>query len=105
MKMHPVPIEIICYYCEQSAEKYLKGYLIFNGNSAERTHDFILLNNKYCNIESKFKSIEDECIELVPYEVQARYPYQLEVNEEDMNSPIICAERIQSFVISKIMKV
>lgn len=26
--MKPVPIEIICYHCQQSAEKYLKGYLV-----------------------------------------------------------------------------
>lgn len=24
-KMKPLPIEIICYHCQQSAEKYLKG--------------------------------------------------------------------------------
>ena len=27
--MSPLPIEIICYHCQQSAEKYLKGYLVF----------------------------------------------------------------------------
>jgi len=25
--MSPLPLEIICYHCQQSAEKYLKGYL------------------------------------------------------------------------------
>ena len=29
--MNPLPIEIICYHCQQSAEKYLKGYLVFCG--------------------------------------------------------------------------
>jgi len=28
--MHPIPIEIICYHCQQSSEKYLKGYLALN---------------------------------------------------------------------------
>jgi len=28
--MKPVPVEIICYYCHQSVEKYLKGYLVLN---------------------------------------------------------------------------
>ena len=48
MNMHPRPIEIICYHCEQSAEKYLKGYLIKAGNKIERTHDlafFILTSS------------------------------------------------------------
>ena len=26
--MRPQPLEIICYHCQQSAEKNLKGYLI-----------------------------------------------------------------------------
>jgi hypothetical protein len=27
--MKPIPIEIICYHCQQSAEKFLKGFLAF----------------------------------------------------------------------------
>ena len=46
--------------------------------------------------------IEDECIELVPYGVQVRYPYQLDVTEDDMISAINCAEKIENFVRGKI---
>ena len=88
MNMHPRPIEIICYHCEQSAEKYLKGYLIKAGNKIERTHDLVLLNNKCKAIDKSFEIIEDECIELVPYGVQVRYPYQLDVTDNDMISAI-----------------
>ena len=28
--MHPTPIEIICYHCQQSSEKFLKGFLALN---------------------------------------------------------------------------
>lgn len=102
INMYPKPIEIICYHCEQSAEKYLKGYLILYGNKAEKTHDLVLLNNKCQSIDENFNNIEDECIELVPYGVQVRYPYQLEVNEEDMNNAIYSAEKIQKFIASKL---
>ncbi|SPF52644.1 hypothetical protein SBF1_5970006 [Candidatus Desulfosporosinus infrequens] len=30
LDMRPVPLEIICYHCEQAAEKALKGYLILH---------------------------------------------------------------------------
>ncbi len=30
-KMHPPPLENICYHCQQAAEKFLKGYLAFRG--------------------------------------------------------------------------
>jgi HEPN domain-containing protein len=104
INMYPKPIEIICYHCEQSAEKYLKGYLIKSWNKIERTHDLVVLNNKCKVINNSFDAIEDECIELVPYGVQVRYPYQLDVAEDDMISAIECAERIEIFVKGKIEK-
>ena len=102
MNMYPKPIEIICYHCEQSAEKYLKGYIIFIGNSLERTHDLVLLNSKCKNIDISFEYIEDTCIELVPYGVQVRYPYQLEVTEDDMKNAIDSAEKVQKFIEDKL---
>lgn len=92
-QMYPVPIEIICYHCEQSAEKYLKGYLIIKGNKPERTHDLSLLNNKCKMLDAEFSDIEDDCIELVLYGVQVRYPYQLEVSSEDMEIALESAKK------------
>ena len=31
--MQPVPLEIICYHCQQSIEKYLKGFICLNGGN------------------------------------------------------------------------
>ena len=98
IKMYPLPLEIICYHCEQSAEKYLKGYLILKQNNVEKTHDLGLLNKKCLLVEPSFVEIEDECLELIPYGVQVRYPYELEVNEQDMKSAVTCAEKIQKFI-------
>jgi len=36
--MLPVPLEIVCYHCEQAAEKALKGYLIYQNVEPPRTH-------------------------------------------------------------------
>lgn len=45
LKMHPMPIGIICYHCQQSAEKYLKGFLVLHGMSPPKTHDLNQLQN------------------------------------------------------------
>jgi len=37
--MCPKPLEIICYHCQQSAEKFLKGFLISNSIEPPKTHD------------------------------------------------------------------
>jgi HEPN domain-containing protein len=41
--MRPIPLEIICYHCEQAAEKILKCYLIHRDEEPPRTHDLKLL--------------------------------------------------------------
>jgi HEPN domain-containing protein len=37
--MHPAPYELICYHCQQSAEKNLKGYIVFHGVVPPKVHD------------------------------------------------------------------
>ena len=60
--MRPIPVEIICYHCQQSAEKFLKGYLAFCGEPIRKTHDLVQLN-KLCQIhDGEFREIENECL-------------------------------------------
>ncbi len=40
LNMCPTPLEIICYHCQQAAEKYLKGYLVFHGMNPPKIHDY-----------------------------------------------------------------
>ena len=44
--MHPAPLEIVCYHCQQATEKALKAFLIFSDVKPEKTHNLIeLLSN------------------------------------------------------------
>lgn len=82
--MNPLPIEIICYHCQQSAEKYLKGYIALNGGEILRVHDLVVLNKICLSYGHNFIDILDECLNLTDYGVQARYPFNLDLNESDM---------------------
>lgn len=64
-KMNPIPVEIICYHCQQSAEKYLKGFLALNGEEVKRTHDLIQLNKACQKYDDNFKTIQEECLMLL----------------------------------------
>lgn len=97
--MRPVPLEIICYHCQQSIEKYLKGFIAYNGGEIQKTHDLITLNKICTRYNEKFTEITGDCINLTDYGIQTRYPFELEINEEDMNSAIQSAARIQKFVM------
>lgn len=102
LNMYPHPLEIICYHCQQSAEKYLKGYIALNGGKLIKTHDLTLLNKMCMEYDVDFYRIEDDAIELVDYGVQTRYPFYLEIEEYDMEKAIESAERIKKFVLNKI---
>jgi HEPN domain-containing protein len=40
---HPLPVEIICFHCQQSTEKILKGLLILQEIQPPKTHDLIFV--------------------------------------------------------------
>ncbi|MHB1336842.1 MAG: HEPN domain-containing protein [Candidatus Humimicrobiaceae bacterium] len=82
--MNPLPIEIICYHCQQSAEKYLKGYLVFCGMAPPRMHDLDELCKLCLKFSDSFKSMSDQCSDLTAYGVQPRYPMELILEVEDM---------------------
>ena len=79
--MHPRPLEIICYHCQQAIEKLLKGLLIANGITIERTHDLGMLAEKlqeFIEIDEKYLEM---CDDLTPYGVKIRYPQELSIEE------------------------
>lgn len=83
-KKVPVPIEIICYLCQQCAEKSLKAFLIFLGLVFPKTHDTSLLCAECKKQNPQFESLYFESALLKNYSVTSRYPYTLQIEESDM---------------------
>ena len=100
--MHPLPVEIICYHCQQSAEKYLKGFLAFKENEVLKTHDLLVLNNLCQKYDKDFLSINEECLRLTDYGVNIRYPYPMDLNKSDMKIALKDSQKIKAFILSKI---
>ena len=100
-KMNPVPIEIICFHCQQSAEKYLKGFLALSGEDIKKTHDLIQLNKMCQEYDKNFETIAEECLMLTDYGVQVRYPFPMDVIESDMKVALRSAQKIKDFVLAK----
>ena len=98
--MKPLPIEIICYHCQQSAEKYLKGYIVFCGIAPPRMHDLDELCKLCLKYSNTFKNIADHCSDLTAYGVQPRYPMELVLDEEDMQQALDSAKAVKEFVIA-----
>ena len=101
LKMHPVPIEIICYLCQQSAEKYLKGLLVLHGTNPPKTHDLDELCKLCClQVSGAIADVADQCSDLTAYGVQPRYPMGSMLEEQDMQLALGSARTVRNLVLS-----
>ena len=96
--LHPLKLEIICYHCQQAAEKVLKGFLISRDIEPPKTHDLRLLRRICGQIDKIFDEIENACARLSSYGVQARYPLELELIESDMRQALDDADQVMVFI-------
>jgi len=99
---HPMQIEIICYHCQQAAEKALKAFLLFHDREPPKTHSLENLVDLCREIANEFDDILDDCEYLNPFSVQPRYPFGLEITEEDAISSISKCEKIVVFTKNRI---
>ncbi len=95
--MYPKPFEIICYHCQQAAEKALKGYLVDQGIDPERIHDLSKLCEKCVSCDPAFNSICDACSKLTSYATTARYPGHTEIEEQDVVLALKDADQIYTY--------
>jgi HEPN domain-containing protein len=65
---------IICFHCQQAAEKLLKAFLVVKGQEYPYTHDLFLLLEKILPLNSEAGSLRDPLSILMPYAVEIRYP-------------------------------
>ena len=94
----PLPLEIICFHCQQSAEKCLKGILVLKKITPPKTHNleelYILCEPFVSNIEN----IKIKCNVLNKYSVMPRYPREMMITETDMRGALIYAKDILEFL-------
>lgn len=100
LNMHPTPTEVVCYHCQQSAEKYLKSYLVLHGENPPRTHDLDELCKLCSETHDGFGKIADQCSDLTAYGVQTRYPMGLTLDERDMSQALNSARQIRDFILA-----
>jgi HEPN domain-containing protein len=97
----PRPLELVCYLCSQSAEKALKAYIILKGETPPYTHDLSALCRICIKYSDDFSDIVDDCLDIMPYAVQTRYPNNIEVEEPETQSALHKATKIFGFCKGK----
>ena len=100
---HPMQLEIICYHCQQAAEKALKAYLLYNDREPPKTHNLESLIDLCVEFSEDFNDIIDECEYLNPFGIQPRYPFGFELVDNDAIMSSKKSDMIVEFVKEKIV--
>ena len=94
-------LDTAIYHCQQTAEKAIKGWLVYNDLSFEKTHDLRLLVTMASEIEPKFTTWFDVAEQVSPYATAYRYPGEtLEPTEKEYLQAFKAAGDFYEFVCS-----
>jgi HEPN domain-containing protein len=95
--------DTICFHMQQAVEKYLKGYLVYYGLEAEKTHNISRILEKCISHDSSFSVLIDAGIEiLTPYGTVIRYPDDFYIpDNKETEQAIHLAEHVEKFVKEK----
>jgi len=97
LTLHPQHLELICYLCQQSTEKYLKAFLVAHDVEPPKIHNLVKLQKLCLSYDATFAEISDQCDSLTDYGVQPRYPDELEFNDTLTQKALAYAQQIKNF--------
>ena len=90
-----VPLDTVCFHCQQAVEKMLKAFLVGNGHPHPFTHDLLLLLQHVLPIHVNAEQLRDALSLLMPYAVEIRYPGdEFTPTEEDAQEARQAAEEV-----------
>lgn len=93
----------ICFHFHQSAEKYLKAYIIAKGLHFQKVHDLEKLVEICSKSDKAFDNLVKSARILNPFYIGSRYPdFPLPINRDRAENAKVAAEEIASFVKSKL---
>jgi HEPN domain-containing protein len=67
------PLEIVCFHCQQCAEKYLKAFLVSEQVDFPKTHDLRRLVDLCAGRQPEFRVLDESALALAGYAVGVRY--------------------------------
>ena len=92
--------DIVCFHCQQCAEKYLKSFLVEHRLRFQRTHALIELQHLCTTVAAEFTSLSPDLEELKDYAVEIRYP-GLNTTLADAQNAVAAATRVRAFIRHK----
>jgi HEPN domain-containing protein len=95
-----IPIDACCFHAQQTAEKYLKAFLVFKSVSFPKTHDLQALTALCAKINPIFHELKEPALKLSDFGIAPRYPDDFDdLTLEDSQQAFQNALLIKNFVL------
>ncbi|MDA8410084.1 MAG: HEPN domain-containing protein [Treponema sp.] len=100
--MRPLPVEVICFHCQQSAEKTLKAFLAKKNKDVPRSHDLLVLLDLVASVAPAMASLESILLRLNDFSVVVRYPAHVPLEESDAMQALKDVGEIRKHLMSNL---
>jgi HEPN domain-containing protein len=91
----------ICWNCQQSAEKYLKAYLIHHAIDYPRRHDLVQLGNLCADADPDFILVAEAIATLDQFGTDIRYP-GVSASAQDARQAFDALKQLRTFVRARL---
>ena len=92
--------DVVVYHCQQSAEKALKAYLVYQEVILQKTHNLVVLLESCLAFDINFEILRDTAEILTPYATEFRYPGDtIEPEKYEAEEALAIASLVLDFVV------
>jgi HEPN domain-containing protein len=102
--LYPKEIYVAAGLSQQAAEKALKAFLLYHNVIPPKTHNLVNLCKMCAAYNDDFTEFLDDCGNLTPFAVGARYPDEMTIDEWQAESAVEKADRILKFCSEQIQE-
>ena len=102
LQMRPLPLEVICFHCQQAAEKLLKAVLAKHGLDIPKTHDLPFLLDLAAVPVPTLAILDQLALDLNDFSVVVRYPSHIPLEEADANDALEAIEALKKAILGSL---
>ena len=97
------PTDVVCFHCQQCAEKWLKAFLVWAGQDFPKTHDLPEVLGLCVRHDPGFRDLQQAAVALTPYAVATRYVEAWrDISAEEAAQAIQWALQVRDVVLAKL---
>lgn len=94
------PYDTACFHAQQAVEKYLKGFLAFQGVDFPFTHALDKLTPLCEKVQPALKLSTPEILRLTDYAVQLRYDAEFWPTQQRAAEAVAVAEKVRAMILA-----